>query len=197
MTLATGAGRFAARHRALAAIVTVAALVLSGCAPAQAGPAEDTYGSLPTFLPVASIQPDSVLTGTTESPALTVQGDAVQVRLDGGSTVQATVSGPDVPGEGLPYETPSTTCTFTVTLTGATGAPTAIAVADFTTVDHLGTVYHPAVVPGSPAPPRTIAPGQAVSFQLRTVMITGEGLMRWAPGHPRIVASWDFVVEND
>jgi hypothetical protein len=36
-----------------------------------------------------------------------------------------------------------------------------------------------------------------VTFELRAVMPTGEGLMRWAPDAQQIVASWDFVVEND
>jgi hypothetical protein len=36
-----------------------------------------------------------------------------------------------------------------------------------------------------------------VSFRLRVVEATGEGLMRWAPNGRNIVAKWDFVVEND
>jgi hypothetical protein len=40
-------------------------------------------------------------------------------------------------------------------------------------------------------------PGQKLSFELRAVEATGEGLMRWAPDARNIVAKWDFVVEND
>ena len=36
-----------------------------------------------------------------------------------------------------------------------------------------------------------------LSFELRAVEATGEGLMRWAPDGNNIVGNWDFVVEND
>lgn len=117
------------------------------------------------------------------------------VRLPGGS-VRATVSGPEVPGEGLPYQASATTCTWTVTLSGATHA-VPIASTDFTTIDHLGGTYHPTFVAGQPIPPAILLPGASVSFELRAVMTVGEGLMRWAPGSPHLVASWDFEVEND
>lgn len=106
------------------------------------------------------------------------------------------VSGPMVPGEGLPYQSRTTTCTWTVTLSGATkNVP--ISIPDFSTLDHLGAVYHVALVAGQPAPPAVLAPGRTVTFELRAVMPTGEGLMRWAPSGQQIVASWDFEVEND
>lgn len=182
----------------LAVVVALAALVLTGCGiPGghTASSADDTYGGLPTFLPRQSFAPDSVLTGTAARPALTTEGDGVQVMLPDAS-VLATVTGPEVPGEGLPYQADATTCTWTVTLTGAS-APVPIVIADFTLIDHLGLVYHPTVVPGSKAPPATLAPGHSVTFQLRAVMAVGEGLMRWAPVDKKIVASWDFEVEND
>ena len=150
---------------------------------------------MPSFLPTTSLQADSVLTGTASRPALTTEGDAVDVRLESAS-VLATVAGPEVPGEGLPYVTPATTCTWTVTLTGTAGS-VPIAVADFTTLDHLGHVYETALVPGQPVPPTQLRSKQRVTFELRAVMPTGEGLMRWAPEHSRILASWDFEVEND
>jgi hypothetical protein len=37
--------------------------------------------------------------------------------------------------------------------------------------------------------------GQRATFEVRTVLATGEGVMQWAPG--RLIAVWDFVVEND
>jgi hypothetical protein len=53
-------------------------------------------------------------------------------------------------------------------------------------------------VPGAPAPPSVLTPGeQRVSFELRAAEPVGEGLMRWAPDGARIVAKWDFMVEND
>ena len=125
---------------------------------------------------------------------MTTQGDTVHVILDDAS-VQMQVSGPDVPGEGLPEVTPATTCTWTVTITGATST-IPLHIADFTTADHLGGIYHLTAGPNLPTPPATIVPGQRVTFALRGVMPTGEGLMRWAPAGIT-VASWDFVVEND
>jgi hypothetical protein len=184
--------------------VTVVLGVVTGCSSSHAptkgtsgssSAADAAYGSLPTFLPTSSGQPDSVLTGSAARPALTTEGDSVDVRLAGG-TVRATVTGPVVPGEGLPEQTESTTCTWTVTLTGAT-TETPVRLGDFTTFDHLGTVYRTHLAPGSRTPPARLAPGASTTFSLRTVMPTGEGLMRWTAGGSRVVASWDFEVEND
>jgi hypothetical protein len=185
----------------LAAAFAVATTLLVGCGTSASHPVtrsssvSDSYGSLPTFLPSTTIEPDSVLTGSTTHPALTTEGDSVRVQLADG-VVLATVDGPVVPGEGLPYQTPATTCTWTVTLTGATRT-LPIDLADFTSIDHLGAVYHATLVPGQPAPPAQLQPGQTTTFELRAVMPTGEGLMRWAPSGQQIVASWDFEVEND
>ncbi|WP_375483143.1 hypothetical protein [uncultured Jatrophihabitans sp.] len=177
--------------------------VVSGCSSSSSAPrggasgsaADASYGSLPSYLPTSTVEPDSVLTGSAGRPALTTEGDSVDVSLAGG-TVRATVTGPVVPGEGLPEQTEATTCTWTVTLRGAT-ATTPIRLGDFTTLDHLGTVYRTRLAPGSRTPPAQLAPGATTTFSLRTVMPTGEGLMRWTAGGRRTVASWDFEVEND
>ncbi len=154
-------------------------------------------GSYPSFLPASTLhQPtDSVLTGTAQRPALANEGDAVRVKTSGFS-VLATVTGPQVPGEGLPFQANADTCTWVVTLSGATGS-VPISAADFTAIDDQNNVYKPAFVPGRPKPPTVLKPGQRVSFELRAVEATGEGLMRWAPDGHDIVAKWDFVVEND
>jgi hypothetical protein len=179
-----------------ACLLGIATLALSGCTPGEVhAAAGETYGSLPTFLPTSSVRSDSELTGTTARPALTTQGDSVRVML-ADSWVHAMVSGPQVPGEGLPYRTRATTCTWTVTLIGATKTMP-ITIADFDALGHLGTVFHVALVAGQPVPPAVLAPGRTVTFELRAVMPTGEGLMRWAPGGKQIKASWDFIVEND
>ena len=169
------------------------ALLISGCG--ATAPVEPPYGELPTFLGSGTAQVDSVLTGTTARPALSVQGEAVQVQL-GPAAVLVNITGPDVPGEGMPKVQETTTCTWTVTLSGAT-APIDLAVADFSSRDHLGTTYRPTLVQGRPVPPRQVLPGQSVSFSLRAIMRTGEGLMTWSPGGKLPVAAWDFVVEND
>ena len=136
-----------------------------------------------------------MLTGTAQRPAVTSQGNGVRARTSRWS-VLVTVTGPQVPGEGLPYEAPTTTCTWVVTMSEAT-APVPISTADFTSLDEDGTVYRTAFVPGQPKPPAVLRPGQKASFELRAVEAVGEGLMRWAPNGHNIVAKWDFVVEND
>ncbi|MBV9580660.1 MAG: phosphoesterase [Chloroflexi bacterium] len=155
----------------------------------QAGP--DT--AIPQSAPSASS--DSVLVGTLDQAALTSEGDAIRVVTPDWS-VTAVVNGPQVPGEGLPYQPPSTTCTWTVTLSNAT-ASVPIDVAAFDAIDFRGTEYHPSLVPGQPEPPATLEPGETATFALRAGEPVGEGLMRWAPVGAHILATWDFVVEND
>jgi hypothetical protein len=176
-----------------AAAALALGLTAAACGTSPAA-SSDSYGSLPGFLPKSSLRPDGVLVGSAQRPALTSEGDSVEVRLPRAS-VLATVVGPEVPGEGLPYRTPATTCTWIVRLSRASGR-VRIRIADFTTLDHLGAIYHLTLVPGHPAPPVSIVPGRTVRFELRAVMATGEGVMRWAPGG-KITAMWDFVVEND
>jgi hypothetical protein len=156
------------------------------------------YGGYASYLPRDTLHPDDdgTLTGTIKRPALASEGEAVRVETAHWSVLM-TVSGPVVPGEGLPFQASATTCTWTVTMSGAT-SPVPIAAADFTTIDHLGTVYRPHLVPGQRKPPQVLRPGQKVTFELRAVEVVGEGLMRWAPDeHHAIGASWDFEVEND
>ena len=174
--------------------------MLAGCGtaakPAAIRPTP-TFGAYPSYLPKDALNDgsDTVLTGTISRPALTNEGDAVKAKTSQWS-VLVTVSGPQVPGEGLPYQATETTCTWVVTMSGATGA-VPISPPDFSSIDQDGNVYHPALVPGQPKPPEVLRPGEKVSFELRVVEATGEGLMRWAPNGRNIVAKWDFVVEND
>ncbi|MDP9028348.1 MAG: hypothetical protein M3N46_12520, partial [Actinomycetota bacterium] len=164
--------------------------------PAAASDGAAAYGTLPSYLPKSSITPDSVLSGSAERPALTVEGDAVDVRLAHGATVRATVTGPVVPGEGLPYRAEATTATFQVTLEAAsTSIP--LGLEQFHAVDHFGAISQLTPIPGQPGPPATIEPGQTVSFEVRAVIVTGEGILQWAPDQRHPVATWDFVVEND
>jgi hypothetical protein len=153
------------------------------------------YGAMPAYLPTSSVRPDSPLTGTASRPALTSEGDAVQARLGHGSAL-VTVSGPVVPGEGLPYRATATTATWTVMMSQVSGRIPISATA-FSTIDSLGHVYHPGFVPGQSRPPAMLRPAHSTRFELRTVMPVGEGAMRWAPTSRRLLATWDFVVEND
>ena len=163
--------------------------VLAGCS--------SSHSKFPTFLPKKTLDPsvDATLVGTMTKPALTVEGLPVKVETPGWD-VLIDVSGPVVPGEGLPVQHDATTCTWTVTMYGAT-ADVPVSIADFHSVDHLGSVFIMTLVPGEAAPPDVVKPGQRVTFQLRAYELVGEGIMQWAPDHEHVVASWDFTVEND
>jgi hypothetical protein len=166
----------------------VCALVLAGCG---------TASSYPSFLPKKTLAPsvDQALTGTVAKPALQVEGLPVDV-VTSAFHVRVTVSGPIVPGEGLPYQAGATTCTWTVTMKDA-NADVLVSIADFHSVDHLGSVFVTGLVPGEHPPPRFLHPGQTLTFQLRAYELVGEGMMQWAPDHKHIVADWDYTVEND
>lgn len=173
--------------RASAALV-VAATALAGCGGGS---------KYPSFLPKDTLDPtvDAVLTGTMARPALTVEGLGVEVKTRA-FNVLVTVAGPVVPGEGLPYQPPATTCTWTVTMKDAT-AEVPVSLADFHAVDHLGRVLVPYLVPGERHPPSLLHPGQVLTFQLRAYELVGQGTMQWAPDHRHVVAIWDYSVEND
>lgn len=168
--------------------VALSALVLAGCG---------TASSYPSFLPKKTLAPavDQAMTGTMAKPALQVEGLPVIVNTNA-FHVRVIVSGPVVPGEGLPYQVSATTCTWTVTMNDAS-ADVPVSVADFHSVDHLGAVFLMGLVPGEHALPSVLHPGQTISFRLRAYELVGEGMMQWAPDHRHVVAYWDYTVEND
>jgi hypothetical protein len=170
------------------AAVLLCSLVLAGCGTASA---------YPSYLPKSTLHPrvDEVLTGTMVKPALQIEGLPVEVDTKA-FRVRVTVSGPVVPGEGLPEQPQATTCTWTVTMKGAS-ADVPVSVADFHSVDHLGAVFLMGLVPGEQFPPRVLRPGQTLTFKLRAYELVGEGMMQWAPDHTHVVADWDYTVEND
>lgn len=170
------------------AAVLLCSLVLAGCGTASA---------YPSFLPKSTLHPhvDEVLTGTMVKPALQIEGLPVEVDTKA-FRVRVTVSGPIVPGEGLPEQPQATTCTWTVTMKGAS-ADVPVSVADFHSVDHLGAVFLMGLVPGEQFPPRVLRPGQTLTFKLRAYELVGEGMMQWSPDHKHVVADWDYTVEND
>lgn len=190
-----GPGRPRPRLKRALAVLMIGASVLAGCGAAPKSSA--SLSGYPSFLPKRTLHPDvdATLVGTMSRPALTVEGLAVQVKTAHWS-VLVTVSGPVVPGEGLPYQPDATTCTWTVTMRNATaGVP--VSVADFHSVDHLGSVFLMGLVPGEKPPPPVLRPGQDVTFRLRAYELVGEGMMQWAPDHKHVVAYWDYTVEND
>jgi hypothetical protein len=162
-------------------------LVLAGCGGA----------SYPSFLPKSTLHPDvdAALVGTEVRPALQVEGLPVVAKTKA-FDVHVTVSGPVVPGEGLPDQPAATTCTWTVTMKDAS-ADVPVSIADFHSVDHLGSVFLMGLVPGERPPSPVLHPGQTLTFKLRAYELVGEGMMQWAPDHKHVVADWDYTVEND
>ncbi len=128
-------------------------------------------------------------------PALQIEGLPVDVDTTQ-FHVRVTVSGPVVPGEGLPDQPAATTCTWTVTMKDAS-ANVPVSIADFHSVDHLGAVFLMGLVPGERPPPTVLHPGETLTFRLRAYELVGEGMMQWAPDQKHVVADWDYTVEND
>ena len=146
------------------------ALVLAGCggaAGAEAGGSRlpsalpgKTTAHYPPFLPKKTLDPtiDATLIGTEAKPALQTEGLAIEAKTKA-YHVHVTVSGPIVPGEGLPDQPAATTCTWTVTMKDAS-ADVPVSIADFHSVDHVGSVFLMGLVPGEHAPPPVLHPGR-------------------------------------
>ena len=135
------------------------------------------------------------MVGTETRPALQVEGLPVDVRTKA-FDVKITVSGPVVPGEGLPDQPAATTSTWTVTMKDAT-ANVPVSLADFHSVDHLGSVFLMGLIPDEHTPPRVLHKGQTLTFKIRSYELVGEGMMQWAPDRKHVAAYWDYTVEND
>jgi hypothetical protein len=203
----TGNGRDRARTPGpglLCGIALLVALVLTGsggggvagAASPSALPGKST-AHYPSFLPKKTLHPtiDATLIGTEAKPALQTEGLAIEAKTKA-FHVDVTVSGPIVPGEGLPDQPAATTCTWTVTMKDAS-ANVPVSIADFHSVDHLGSVFLMGLVPGEHAPPPVLHRGQTLTFKLRSYELVGEGMMQWAPDHTHVIGYWDYTVEND
>jgi hypothetical protein len=191
----------------LSVVALVGALALAGCGGAAGGasagsrlhsalPGKAT-AQYPSFLPKKTLDPttDATLIGTEAKPALQTEGLAIEAETKA-FHVDVSVSGPIVPGEGLPDQTAATTCTWTVTMKDAS-ADVPVSIADFHSVDHVGSVFLMGLVPGEHAPPPVLHPGQKLTFKLRSYELVGEGMMQWAPDHAHVIGYWDYTVEND
>lgn len=191
------------RAVALGLLLTAVAVAVASCGGPSPGPHSPsalpgkTAASYPSYLPKKTLDPsvDAALVGTEAKPALQVEGLPIEVKTKA-YDVHVTVAGPVVPGEGLPYQQPATAATWTVTLKGAT-ADVPVRLADFHSVDHLGNVYVPALLPGEHKPPPVLHRGQTLTFKMRAYELVGQGTMQWAPDHKHVVGNWDYTVEND
>jgi hypothetical protein len=180
----------------LCLVALLGALVLAGCGGGPGGaypsalPGKQT-AHYPSFLPKQTLDPtvDETLIGTEAKPALQTEGLAIEAKTKA-FHVDVTVSGPVVPGEGLPDQPAATTCTWTVTMKDAS-ADVPVSIADFHSVDHLGSVFLMGLVPGEHPPPPVLRPGHSLTFQLRSYELVGEGMMQWAPDHRHVVGYWD------
>jgi hypothetical protein len=179
-------------------------VVLAGCSVGGSGASSypsalpgKSSAHYPSFLPKKTIDPtiDAPLTGTEAKPALQVEGLPIEVKTKA-FHVRVTVSGPVVPGEGLPDQPAATTSTWTVTMKDGT-ANVPVSLADFHSVDHLGSVFLMGLIPGEHAPPSVLHRGQTLTFKLRAYELVGEGEMQWAPDGKHVVGYWDYTVEND
>ncbi len=188
--------------RVLCIVLLLGAFVLAGCGGGgesrvpSALPGKTTP-QYPSFLPKKTLDPtiDATLVGTETKPALQAEGLAIEAKTKE-FHVNVTVSGPITPGEGLPQQPEATTCTWTVTMKDAS-ADVPVSIADFHSVDHLGSVFLMGLVPGEHRPPPVLHPGQTLTFTLRSYELVGEGMMQWAPDHEHVVGYWDYTVEND
>ena len=139
-------------------------------------------------------RPDHV--GTTAHPGLTVEGGYVQVKTPTFSAL-AVVNGPWCPARVCPSFRASPPVPGRSPFQPRQGT-VPISVADFDSIDHprRSTSPDPGARTADPLP-TSLHTGQSLSFKIRAVMPTGEGLMRWAPDGNNIVAKWDYQVEND
>jgi len=171
---------------------------VSAASASAAPPASSnaTYGTLPSWLPRATVPVGRVVQASATHPWIGIEGDTVSVDL-AGHRVNATLVGPQVPKEGqfpLPKTTP---CTFFLTLTNATGQ-IPISAADLAIFDEQGHRYTPRVrsLTGAAAPTH-LGPGQSVTVRLDTILPTGAGEVVWTTNGTAPLVSYEFVTEID
>ncbi|MGD1049944.1 MAG: hypothetical protein ABR947_02595 [Solirubrobacteraceae bacterium] len=184
----------AAALLAAALAVCVALVAGGGGSPPTVDSAK--YGGIPSWLPKPKVPVDRVVQASPTHPWLGIEGDTISVELAGGH-ILATAVGPAVPEEGH-FPVPATSpCTFTVTLTVASGR-VPLSAASFTILDELSHLHLPHVtVAGGTPLPRFLTAGRTLTVIVKDVLPTGGGQLRWAPAGSKPVASWDFDVEID
>jgi hypothetical protein len=193
--LLPGSRRTRCATAVIAAVVVAAVIVTVLPSGGGAKPAAK-YGGLPSWLPKTTAPTDHLVTATAAHPKLAVEGDTVRVDLAHGQA-DTTVVGPQVPEEGK-FPVPATSpCSFTVTLTRASGH-VPLRASDFTILAEDSRLYHPRVSGPHGGPvPRVVKPGQTVMLTVKTVLPTGGGQVRWTPESGPPISSWDFDVEID
>jgi hypothetical protein len=196
-TIATSSANHAAPKRRAANAAVPASRSSRSRAPASdVRGAPGHYGYIPDWLPRPKIHVGWIVTASATHPWLAVEGDTVAVNLAHGR-VLATGVGPQVPQQGH-FPVPTTTfCTFTVTLTSASGS-VPLNPAAFTTRDEYGQLQslHVTNQDGGPVP-RAVEPGKTVNLAMSAVLPRGQGQLQWTPSGTKPIVSWDFEVEID
>jgi hypothetical protein len=168
-----------ASRLAIAGLLAVAASVGIYLAVPSSGSSASAYGTLPSWLPTATIPVGRVVTASPGHPALAIEGDTVRVVLPHGSAL-ATLVGPQVPPFKIPIPQTVKT-TFILTLGHVTGT---VPDSGLILLDAAGHAYRPVIT------------RHGDTLTLTAVMATGSGQLRWAPAG-KVVVSWEFSVEVD
>ena len=135
----------AAALACLAAAIAAVAVSASAGSGAHRPAVSARYGSIPSWLPKATVPVNRIVRASERHPWLAIEGDTVDVTLAGGGA-DVTAVGPQVPAADVatvPLKT-RVPCTFDVTF--ARGAGTIpLRASSFTILDELGQLHHPKV----------------------------------------------------
>lgn len=151
-----------------------------------------TYGSIPSWIPVATLPSAAPLAVSAEHPGLGIGGDSMMVSL-AHAKVLVTMTGPTVPPFVAPPP-PLTTITVTLKFTALQGS-VQLNSRDIGLIDGNGVVLRPQSFVGG-ATNLWVSAGHPQVVQVRAFMAIGSGSIGWAP-NSKIVATWEFTVEND
>jgi len=196
-----GSRAFGSGSRRLALLAAAVAIATGGAVAGvlltrSGRPAAGGYGQIPSWLPQPKTPVGRIVSASPAHPWLAIEGDSVSVRFARGR-VLATAVGPQVPEEGR-FPVPATSpCTFVVTFARTSGT-VPLRSSSFTILDEDGRLHRPRVtVLGGGALPARLPAGKTISVKVSSVLPTGSGDLRWAPGGRKPVVSWDFDVEID
>lgn len=148
-----------------------------------------TYGGLPDWLPKNQAPVQKIVETSPGHPKMGLSGDIMEYKGPTG-TIQASMSGPDVPG-GPSDVQPSN---FYITIKSVAGS-TIVHSTDFTIIDGDGVTINPTkFADGSRA--MTVPTGSTKTVEISTIAAIGTGSIRWSyNGNP--LAVWEFVVETN
>jgi hypothetical protein len=154
--------------------------------------ANDTYGTLPSWLPKATTKTGRVVEASATHPWVGVEGDVVVVHV-GAIHAATSIVGPRVPHEGqfpLPKTTPAS---FTMTVRDANG-PIVLDTRRLVIFDERGRRHWPQVA--GPAR-RVVTPTRPLTLHISTILPPGPGEVVWMTPAGSPIVSYEFVAEID